>query len=167
MNKTTKGTFLQRNEGRLTPEDINEYYKKLNEKNQKSVTDLDTILPEAKGDKLIDAIEIQFARKDPRMLSISHKDLLDLYTRIYEDGLRKFNFVELGILSDMFFIDYPSELVEEHFNSIKDYLRFKVDMEIIPRTYHAINMMIDSEITEEMKIRKQLTAKPSPLTPHK
>lgn len=159
---STNGTFLQRNEGRLSPDDIKLYYQKLNEKNAKSITVLPVILSEENVEKLFDAIEVQFLRKDARKLGIKHADFLDLYVRIYEEGLRRFNFVELGIISDMFFVDYPPEVAIEIFETTEEYLKFKVVLEVLPQTYHAISTLIDSEITQEFKIRKQLQGNGTP-----
>lgn len=167
MSSSPNKTFIERNVGRLTPEETALYYKKLNEKNAKSNTILVSIISEQDAEKLIDAIEVQFIRKDARELFIKNEDMLDLYCRIYEDGIRRFNFVELGIISNMLFKDYPAELVEEKFGGIKEYLEFKVKMSIIPQTYHAISKIIDNEITEEMRIRKELEGQKKQFQVHK
>lgn len=151
-------TFIERNGSRMSPEDVKVYFQKLNEKSAKSVTALLTILSEDTIEKFIEAIEIQFARRDAMTLSISNVSMLELYTDIYEKKLRKFNFVELGILSDMFYKDYPADLVEDIFGSIKDYLKFKIELQPLPKAYHSIKVLIDTEITKEMEIRRKISA---------
>jgi hypothetical protein len=91
----------------------------------------------------------QFGEKSASKFKVANEHFLEIYTRLFEEGATEFMLTEWGVISDMLYVELPYSMCTEVFQSIKEYLQFKIDMEILFITYGTNRTMCEQATQKE------------------